>query len=89
MKKAINLFRWIAVTFTVLALVLTLLTSYQFIYIKYFDSYYTLEWSMFFTMLLFGISMFDYKHRLKNIVYSLCCMILAAGTMFFIYMKVY
>ncbi len=89
MKNAINAFKWTAVIFTVLTLILTLLTTYQFTYIKYFDSYYTLEWSIFFTMLFFGISMFDYKHKLKNLVYSLCCMVLAAGTMFFIYMKVY
>lgn len=89
MKKVINLFRWVAVVFTVFALVLTLLTSYQFTYIKYFDSYYTLEWSIFFTMVFFGISMFDNKFKLKNIIYSLCCMVIAAGTMFFIYMKVY
>ena len=89
MKKAINLLVWIAVLFTVLALILTLLTTYQFTYIKYFDSYYTLERSIFFTMLFFGISMFDFKYKFKNIMYSLFCMILAAGTIFFIYMKVY
>ena len=89
MKKAINILSWVAVFFTIAVLILTLLTTYQFTYIKYFDSYYILQWSIFITMLFFAISMFDYKYKFKNLLYSLCCVVLAAGTIFFIYMRVY
>jgi len=89
MKNAINILAWIAVLVTISVLILTLLTTYQFTYFKYFDSYYLLQWSIFFTMVLFGISMFDFKYRFKNIMYSLFCMILAAIAIFFICMRVY
>ncbi len=47
MRKYINLLGWIMVIITTVALLATLLTIYQFTYIKYFDSYYTLQWCMF------------------------------------------
>lgn len=48
MKKYINILGWIMVIITTVALLATLLTIYQFTYIKHFDSYYTLQWCMFF-----------------------------------------
>lgn len=47
MRKYINILGWIMVIITTIALLATLLTIYQFTYIKYFDSYYTLQWCMF------------------------------------------
>jgi len=89
MRKTLNLLGWISVFITIFTLILTLLTTYQFIYIKYFDSYFTLQCSMAMTLTLFGITMFDSKYKFKNVMFSLFCMALAVGTMFFIWMRVY
>jgi hypothetical protein len=89
MRKAINFLGWIGVFSTIFTLILTLLTTYQFIYIKYFDSYYTLQWCIFFTMITWAAKMFESKVSLKNIGYPIACMLIAVGTAFFIYMRVY
>lgn len=89
MKRAINCLGWIGVSLTIFTLILTLLTTYQFIYVKYFDSYYTLQWCIFFTMIFLAAKMFEFKANFKNIVYPIACVAIAVGTIFFIYMKVY
>ena len=89
MKRAINFLGWVGVSLTILTLVLTLLTTYQFTYVKYFDSYYTLQWCIFFTMITWAAKMFELKASLKNIGYPIACILIAVGTAFFIYMKVY
>lgn len=89
MKKAINLLGWMGVCLTILTLVLTLLTTYQFTYVKYFNSYYTLQWCMFFTMLIWAIKMFDFKASRNSVMYPIACVVIAFGTIFFIFMKVY
>lgn len=89
MKKTINMLGWACVFITILALICTILTTYHFTYIKYFDNYYALQWCLFFTLLIWGIKMFDIKSNLKNMVYTIICMLMAAGTIFFMYMKVY
>lgn len=88
MRRAINCLGWIGVSLTIFTLVLTLLTTYQFIYVKYFNSYNTLQWCMFFTMIFLAARMFDLKASLKNIAYPITCMIIAVGTIFFMYMNV-
>ncbi|GLC31434.1 hypothetical protein [Clostridium omnivorum] len=89
MKKTINMLGWVSVFITILALVCTILTTYHFTYIKYFNDYYTLQWCLFFTMLIWGIKTFDIKASLNNIMYTIICILMAAGTIFFMYMKVY
>lgn len=89
MRKTIDFLGWIAVSFTILTLVLTLLTTYQFTYIKYFDSYYTLQWCIFFTMLIWAIRMFRLKNIYKNVMYPIVCITMAVCTIIFIIMKVY
>lgn len=89
MRKTIDFLGWVAVLFTILTLILTLLTTYQFTYVKYFDSYYTLQWCIFFTMFIWGIKMFDLKSIYRNIIYPIICMVMAACTIVFILMKVY
>lgn len=89
MRRAIHFLGWMGVSLTILTLVLTLLTTYQFTYVKYFDSYYTLQWCIFFTMVVWAINMFDFKASFKNAAYPVACILIAVGTIFFIYMKVY
>lgn len=89
MKNTINLLGWIGVIFTILALILTLLTTYQFTYVKYFSDYYTLQWSIFITMIIWAINMIVFRTSFKNVIYPLTCVLIACVTMFFMYMKVY
>ncbi|WP_333861178.1 hypothetical protein [Clostridium sp.] len=89
MKNTINLLGWIGVIFTILALILTLLTTYQFTYVKYFSDYCTLQWSIFITMMIWAINMIVFRTSFKNVIYPLTCVLIACVTMFFMYMKVY
>ncbi|OFI06240.1 hypothetical protein CLOACE_11390 [Clostridium acetireducens DSM 10703] len=89
MKKAINFLCWTFVSFTIISLVLTLLTTYQFVYVKYFDSYYTLQLSIIITMIMWSVRLFSFNKKLRNIVYPLLCVIIAVGAIFFMYMKVF
>ncbi|MBA5850863.1 hypothetical protein H2684_05950 [Clostridium sp. cel8] len=89
MKNTLSLLGWICVIFTTVALVLTLLTTYQFVYIKYFSNYYTLQLSMVVTMIIWSINMAVLRKNFKNILYPLTCVLIAGITIFFMYMKVY
>ncbi|MFL0194206.1 hypothetical protein ACJDU8_01245 [Clostridium sp. WILCCON 0269] len=89
MKNTINLLGWIGVIVTILALILTLLTTYQFMYVSYFSDYHTLQWSIFVTMIIWAINMVVFRSSFKNVIYPLTCVLIACATMFFMYMKVY
>lgn len=89
MKNTISLLGWIGVILTTLALILTLLTTYQFVYVKYFNGYYTLQLSIVVTMIIWSINMIVFRKNFKNIVYPITCVLIACATMFFMYMKVY
>lgn len=88
MRKTLNILAWSSVVITIASLVLTLLTTYKFFYVKYFDSYYTLQWCTSITMLIWGINFFDFETRNRTMSYSILCMIIAIGNIFFIFMKV-
>lgn len=89
MRRAIHFLGWMGVSLTILTLILTLLTTYQFTYVKYFNSYKTLQWCIFFTMIAWAINMFDFKASFKNKKCPVACILIAVGVIFFIYMKVY
>lgn len=89
MRKGINILGWVTVIITTIALILTLLTIYQFTYIKYFDTYYTLQWCMFVTMIVWAVKMLEIKKGLRDKFYSLVYIFLAIANIFFIYMRVY
>jgi hypothetical protein len=88
MKKAINVLGWISVGLTIITLLLTMLSTYHFTYIKYFYGYYALQWCLFFTMIIWGIKMFYLKSSFKDLVYTAICFIMAFGSVFFRFMKV-
>jgi len=87
-KKAINILGWIGVLFTFLALILTMLSTYHFVYIKYFYGYYTLQWCLFFTMIIWGVKIFYLKSSLKDLVYTGICFLMAFGSVIFRFMRV-
>jgi hypothetical protein len=89
MRRTVNVLGWISVSLTILTLICTLITTYHFMYIKYFDGYYTLQWCLFFTMLIWGMKMFNLKSGFKDIVYTLICFLMAFGSVFFRFMRVH
>lgn len=89
MRKVINALGWLGVTLTMLALILTMVSTYHFTYIKYFSNYYALQWCLFFTMLIWGIKMFNLKSGIRDIIYTVICFAMAFGSMFFRYMRVF
>ncbi|MDP4178122.1 MAG: hypothetical protein Q8900_07280 [Bacillota bacterium] len=90
MKKALNILVWLSVTCTIFTLMLTLLTTYYFNYhfnnfcFKFFNGYSTLQWCIFFTMILLGIRLFSYKDNMKSSTYSYVCFFMAACAMVFL-----
>lgn len=92
MRKTFDIIGWVLVFFTVIALILTILTTYHFVYLKYFNSYFTLQFITFLTMVFWSIKMFDFKAKYEsygNMVNCFLSMLIAAGTAFFMYMKIY
>ena len=89
MRKTINVVGWVTVLITIIALILTILTMYQFMYVKYFNSYFTLQWCIILTMTIWGIKLMDFKTNMKSYLYSSVFLAIAAGTAFFMVMKVY
>lgn len=89
MKKTIGFLGWVSVFITTIALILTILTTYQFLYVKYFNSYYTLQWCISLTMLVWGIKLIDFRNKTFNKMYPIICIIFSVGTMFFMFMQVY
>lgn len=89
MKKTINLLGWACVFITILALIGTISTTYHFKYFKYCNGYSALQWCLFFTLLIWGIKTFDIKASLNKMLYTVICILMAAGSIFFMYMNVY
>lgn len=89
MRDSVDLFGWIAVSATIVCLILTLLTIYGFTYIRHFENYNTLEWCLSFTMAIWGVKMLKLRSIYKSVVYPFLCISIAACTVFFILMKVY
>lgn len=89
MRNNVDLLGWIAVSATIVCLILTLLTIYGFTYISHFDNYNTLEWCLCFTMGIWGVKMLKLHSIYKSFVYPVLCILIAACTVFFILMKVY
>jgi hypothetical protein len=84
MKKAVNVAGWIFVVLTILALILTLITTYNMgFYISYFDSYYTLQSCIFLTMVIWAINLYNTTSGKDRYVYFTICMLFALGAILF------
>jgi len=85
MKRASNFFAWLAVFLTIIAVILTISCKYHFINIYYFQNYFLAQSSIVLTMLLWSIKVLGWKETSKNKLYSGFCLLIAAGTAFFMY----
>jgi hypothetical protein len=88
-RRTINALGWLSVILTILALIFTMLSTYHFTYIKYFYGYYALQWCLFFTMIIWGVRYFALKSSFKDIIYTVICFLVAFGSMFFRFLRVY
>lgn len=88
MRRVTNIFGWMSVIITIIALILTFLTTYKIVYVKYFDTYFTLQWCITVTMLIWGINFFEFNIKSRKISYSIMCILIAVCNTFFIFMKV-
>ncbi len=89
MKKLINYISWISVLFTISTIILTLLTTYQFAYIKYFSNYYAVQTGLCLTMIFWAIRFWNWDNLDSRVAYSLICISIAAGSIFFRLMDVF
>lgn len=90
-KKTIVFLGWFFVFLTILSLVLTWLTNYQFThrFQQYFTQYRAVQWCILLTMISWGINFLLYKSHIKYKIYAGICLIIALGTLFFMSIGVY
>lgn len=88
MRKLIDFISWFFVVVTVVVLIFTMLTTYQFIFLNYFNSYKLVELSTFFTMMIWAFKLLKQKQNL-NKIYSLMCILIAICSILFMYIGVY
>lgn len=89
MRKVIDILVWLSVVVTIIAMVLTVLTTYQYIYIKYFSNYYAIQASLSFTMILWAIKFWLSENIHLKKLYSFICIIVAAISIFFRFVGVF
>jgi len=66
MKIAINFLAWLAVFFTIVAVILTLGCNHFFINIYYFRNFFLAECCIVVTMLLWSIKVLGWRETSKN-----------------------
>lgn len=88
MKKFIDAIGWVLVVVTIIILVGTLITSYQFRNILYFRTYCPVELSVSATTAFWGIKLMD-KRMNKRAIYPIVFILIALVSLFFYLMKVY
>lgn len=88
--KAIDIIAWIFVFLTLSSLLLTIISNYQYLgsSIKYFENYTTFQISLFITMALGTVSLYDKRNRTRSLIYAIGCFVVASGMLYFIYENV-
>lgn len=89
MKRVITILSPLAAVLTSINIILTLLTTYQFIYIsEIFNSYYPIQIGLCATMILWGIRFYLFEKGSKKITYPVICFLIASISIFFMSMYV-
>ncbi|MBB6631670.1 hypothetical protein [Clostridium algidicarnis] len=83
MKKAIDYLCWGFVAITIVVMTLTVISTYQYIYIAYFNNYYMVEVFLAITMLLWSIKFLTWGELPKRKLYSFFCFFVASAAIFF------
>ena len=87
MRRIISISAWLSVALTILCLLLTMLSSYGYIKLSYFNNYYIFQVSMIITMLLWSIKQLHMKRG--EWINSALCLLMGFGAMVFVFMRVY
>ena len=89
MKKLINFLSLLAGMLTSLAIIFTLLTTYQFLYVgQIFNSYLPIQIGILITMVLWAIKFYFFEKGSRKNLYAIFCMAIAICSLFFIGMNV-
>lgn len=95
LKKTVSFLGWALVAFTILSLILTVLTTYQIIPIQFtpikyinFNNYKILDMLIICTMIVWAINFYDNSEKSRNLLFSAGCAFIALGTLFFMYMGI-
>ncbi len=83
MKKTIDFLGWTSVVITIMALLCTLVTTYRFSYVEYFNSYEVLQICIISTMFFWSFKLYGTEAGCKKWAYSLICLLFAMATIFF------
>ncbi|MBU5592066.1 hypothetical protein KQI89_09815 [Clostridium sp. MSJ-4] len=83
MRKTLDYLCWAFVSITMVVIILTIISTYQYVYISYFNNYYMLEVSLAITMLLWSLKFFIWTKLPKRKIYSSVCFIIALAAIFF------
>lgn len=91
LNKTVDIAAWAFVFLTTCTLIMTILSTYHYFgkSIKYFDGYITFQYSLLITMALGAISLFDKKEKVRSILISFGCVIIAIGALYFRYINVF
>lgn len=83
MKKTIDFFGWTSVVVTIMALLCTFVSTYRFMYVKYFNSYKVLQVCIVSTMVFWALKLYGTGKGKRKWVYSMICLIFALATIYF------
>ena len=89
MKKLINFLSLLSGILTSLAIIFTLLTTYQFLYVgQIFSSYLPIQIGILVTMILWAIKFYFFERGARRNMYTIFCIVIAICSLFFIGMNV-
>ncbi len=89
MKKLLDIFGWIAVIFTICSVIFTLLTTYLFIYIPFFNGYYTMQIGILMTMIYLALRYFFFEVGKRRLIYVAISLFFIACCIYFIFSGVH
>lgn len=87
MKRVISISAWLSVVLTSICLMLTMISSYGYIKLSYFNNYYMVQISIIVTMFLWSIKQFHIRRG--EWINSALCLLMGVGAIFFVVMKIY
>lgn len=89
MRRLINFLSLLAGLLTSLAIICTLLTTYQFLYVgQIFNSYFPIQIGILVTMILWAIKFYFFEKGARKNIYAIFCIAIAICSLFFIGMNV-
>lgn len=89
LEKIVTYLSWTFVVITLITLVCVFLTTHNIMYIRMFNSYYSLQLVVGITMFFWGLKFAFYKEPRVRKLYPLICLSISIFSIFFIVLNVY